>query len=84
MIPSVQRPSARGWVEGSDPARLVKACDRIEMCGYEPTVAMLEADLFQLRRLTGPEARLNAILRPSHPDLAGGAAVGEAVQALRA
>jgi hypothetical protein len=45
---------------------------------------MLEADLFQMRRMIGPQARLNAILRPSHPDLGGAAAVVEAVRALRA
>lgn len=84
VIPSVQRPSARSWVEGSDPARLATACDRIEMCGYEPSVAMLRADLFQLRRLAGPEAKLNAILRPTHPDLQDGTAVVDAVAALRA
>jgi hypothetical protein len=84
VIPSVQRPTARSWTEGSDLARLSRACDRLEVCGYEPTVAMLEADLAQVRRQIGDAARLNVILRPAHPDLGGGRETAAAVPVLRA
>ena len=83
IIPSVQRPSARGWVEGSDLAMLARAADRLELCAYEPSAAAVAADLFDVRRRVGPEARLNAILRPTHPDLAGGADTVAAVEALK-
>ena len=83
IIPSVQRPSARGWVEGSDLAMLARAADRLEVCAYEPSAAAVAADLFDVRRRVGPGARLNAILRPTHPDLAGGADTVAAVEALK-
>ncbi len=84
VIPSVQRPSARGWTEGSDLARLSRACDCLEVCGYEPTLAMLEADLAQVRLHIGAAARLNVILRPAYPDLGSGRDTAAAVPILRA
>jgi hypothetical protein len=84
VIPSVQRPTAKGWVEGSDLAMLSQAADRLEVCFYEPSAAAVAADLFDVRQRIGQDARLNAILRPSHPDLAGGAETVSAAQALRA
>ena len=84
VIPSVQRPSARGWVEGSDLAMLAAACDRLEVCAYEPSAAAVAADLFDVRRRVGPAPVLNAIMRPSHPDLAGGSETVAAARALKA
>jgi hypothetical protein len=84
VIPSVQRPSARGWVEGSDLAMLAAACDRLEICAYEPSAAAVAADIHDVRRRVGPDAWLNAILRPTHPDLAGGAETVAAARALKA
>jgi hypothetical protein len=84
VIPSVQRPSARGWIEGSNLAMLAAACDRLEICAYEPAAAMVAADILDVRRRIGPDARLNAILRPTHPDLADGADIPAAVAALKA
>lgn len=83
VIPSVQRPSARGWVEGSDLAMLAAACDGLELCAYEPAPAAIAADIHDVHRRVGPEVRLNAILRPSHPDLADGAEVAAAARLLR-
>lgn len=84
VIPSVQRPSAKGWIEGSDLALLAAAADRLEVCAYEPGAAEVAADLWDVRRRAGDEARLNAILRPGAPDLAGGAETVAAVAALKA
>ncbi|HET6467697.1 MAG TPA: hypothetical protein VFG43_04890 [Geminicoccaceae bacterium] len=84
VIPSVQRPSARGWIEGSDLRLLAAACDRLELCAYEPSAARVAADIFDVRRRVGEGARLNAILRPSHPDLAGGTETVAAARALKA
>jgi hypothetical protein len=84
VIPSVQRPTVRGWVEGSDLAMLAEAADRIEVCAYEPEAAAVAADIFDVRRRVGAATRLSAVLRPTHPDLAGGAAAAAAARALRA
>lgn len=83
VIPSVQRPTARGWVEGSDLAMLAGACDALEICAYEPTTAAVAADIHDVRRRVGETARLNAILRPTHPDLGGGAEAAAAARVLR-
>lgn len=84
IIPSVQRPTARAWIEGSDLALLAAAADGVEVCFYEPSAAAVAADLFDVRQRLGPEARLSAILRPSHPDLAGGAETAAAAAVLKA
>ena len=84
VIPSVQRPSAKGWIEGSDLRLLAEAADRLEVCAYERGAAEVAADLWDVRRRVGDKARLNAILRPSHPDLAGGAETAAAARALKA
>ena len=73
VIPSVQRPSARGWVEGSDLKLLAAACDGLEVCAYERSAADVQADIHHVRRQVGPNANLSAILRPTFPDLADGA-----------
>ncbi|WP_051329339.1 alpha-amylase family protein [Geminicoccus roseus] len=73
VIPSVQRPSARGWIEGSDLKLLAAACDGLELCAYERSAADVLADIHQVRRQVGPDASLSAIMRPSFPDLADGA-----------
>jgi hypothetical protein len=83
IIPSVQRPSARSWYEGSDLAMLAEVCDAVEICAYEPSAAAVAADIFDVRRRVGDAARLFAILRPSHPDLGGGAEAAAAARALR-
>ncbi len=84
VIPSVQRPTARAWIEGSDLAMLAAAADGVEVCFYEPGAAAVAADLFDVRQRIGTDARLSAILRPSHPDLAGGAETAAAARLLKA
>jgi hypothetical protein len=69
VIPSVQRPSAAGWSEGSDLALLAAAADTLSICFYEPDPARVLADLIDCRRRAGPAANLGAILRPGHPDM---------------
>ncbi len=84
IIPSVQRPSAKSWIEGSDLKLLGEAADRVEICFYEPSAAAIAADLFDVRQRLGSSTRLNAILRPSHPDLAGGRETVAAAALLKA
>ncbi|HEX2525116.1 MAG TPA: hypothetical protein VHL31_02300 [Geminicoccus sp.] len=82
VIPSVQRPSARGWIEGSDLRLLANACDGLEICAYERSAADVHADIHHVRRQTGPDARISAIMRPTYPDLANGAEVQQAARIL--
>ena len=84
VIPSVQRPTAKGWIEGSNLAMLAAVADRLEVCFYEPTAAAVRADLFDVGQRIGKDAKLNAVLRPTHPDLAAGAETVAAVTALKA
>jgi hypothetical protein len=85
VIPSVARPTGGAWYEGSDLGALGRTTGLIEACFYEPSVARIRADLFDIRRrLAGTDTRLRGILRPSHPDLTSRAAVVEAVAALAA
>ncbi len=83
VIPTVQRPTAASWSEGSDLAMLAEAADALEIPAYEPSAARVRADAWDVRRRAGPDARLNFILRPSHPDLAGGAETTAAALALK-
>jgi hypothetical protein len=69
VIPSVQRPTAAAWSEGSDLAKLARACDWLEICAYEPLPERALADLRDCRRRVGPQVELRAILRPGHPDI---------------
>ncbi|MFO1067045.1 MAG: hypothetical protein U1E14_00795 [Geminicoccaceae bacterium] len=84
VIPSVQRPTARGWVEGSDLGMLAEAADALEFCAYEPSAAAIAADVFDVRRRAGAAAKINAIMRPAHPDIGGGTEAVAAARALRA
>jgi hypothetical protein len=83
VIPTVQRPTAASWSEGSDLAMLARAADALEIPAYEPSAARVLADAWDVRRRAGPDARLNFILRPSHPDLADGAETTAAALALK-
>lgn len=69
VIPSVARPTAGAWYEGSDLGALAETAGIIEACFYEPTAMRVKADLFDIRRRLGGRGKLRAILRPSHPDL---------------
>ncbi len=83
VIPSVARPTAGAWYEGSDLRALAAATGIIEACFYEPSTMRVSADLFDLRRRVGA-ARVRGILRPSHPDIASKGEFLMAVEALRA
>jgi hypothetical protein len=67
VIPSVQRPSALCWQEGSDLAGLAGAADGLELCLYEPGAGGVAADLAEVRARVGARP-LRAVLRPGPPD----------------
>jgi hypothetical protein len=82
VIPSVARPTAGAWYEGSDLAALAEATGIIEACFYEPSAARVKADLFDIRRRLGGKGVLRGILRPAYPDLASRSEFVEAMRAL--
>jgi hypothetical protein len=69
VIPSVARPTAGAWYEGSDLRALAEAAGAIEACFYEPSAARVAADAFDVRRRMRGAGSLRGILRPSYPDL---------------
>jgi hypothetical protein len=69
VIPSVARPTAGSWYEGSDLKALAKAAGIIEACFYESSAARIKADLFDIKRRLGGVGKLRGILRPAYPDL---------------
>jgi hypothetical protein len=73
VIPTVQRPTAASWFEGSDLKRLAEVADVLEIPAYEPSAEAVAVDAGDVRRRAGADAKLNFILRPTYPDLADGA-----------
>ncbi|ODT72198.1 MAG: hypothetical protein ABS75_05235 [Pelagibacterium sp. SCN 63-23] len=69
VIPSVARPTAGAWYEGTDLKSVGDVTGIIEACFYEPGIARMSADLFDLRQRLSPGTRLRGILRPSFPDI---------------
>lgn len=69
VIPSVARPTAGAWYEGSDLKALVEAAGVLEACFYEPGPARVKADLHDVKRRLRGAGTLRAILRPAFPDL---------------
>lgn len=82
VIPSVARPTAGAWYEGSDLAALAEAAGIVEACFYEPGADRIRADLFDVKRRLDGRGRLRGILRPAHPDLVRRSELLVAVQAL--
>jgi hypothetical protein len=83
IIPTVQRPTATTWLEGSDLKELADNADFLEIPFYEATAARAVADAWDsLRRTGGKAARIRAILRPGPPDLDGGRETAAAVKGL--
>ena len=83
VIPTVQRPTAASWFEGSDLKRLAEVADVLEIPAYEPSAEAVAIDAGDVRRRVGPEAKLNFILRPTYPDLADGAETVAAAKVLK-
>ena len=82
VIPSVARPTAGAWYEGSDLAALAETAGVLEACFYEPGALRVKADLFDVTRRLGGKGRLRGILRPAWPDLTSKAELIAAVKAL--
>ena len=83
VIPSVARPTAGAWYEGSDLNALARTAGIVETCFYEPDAMRVKADLFDIRRRLKGAGKLRGILRPSYPDLSTQAEFMAAIEALR-
>jgi len=83
IIPSVARPTAGAWYEGTDLGALARSPGIVEACFYESSVARIQADVMDVRRRMGGAGHLRGILRPAWPDLQSKADVIGAVNALR-
>ena len=81
VIPSVARPTAGAWYEGSDLMGLAQAAGIVEACFYERGSERIKADLFDVKRRMRANGRLRGILRPAYPDLE---TKGEFLAAIRA
>ncbi|HEY7748726.1 MAG TPA: hypothetical protein VH933_08615 [Aestuariivirgaceae bacterium] len=68
IIPSVARPTAGSWYEGSDLKALAERAGIIEACFYESGALRIKADLFDIKRRLDGRGRLRGILRPAYPD----------------
>ncbi|WP_255991986.1 hypothetical protein [Chitinolyticbacter albus] len=84
VIPTVQRPTAQTWLEGSDLAALAKVCDGVEVPFYEPNAERVIADGVDTVRRIGDASKVRAILRPGVPDLGDGAQLQPAYEGLKA
>ena len=82
VIPSVARPTAGAWYEGSDLAGLAGVADCLDVCFYEPAPARIASDLHDVTRRVGDAATVRGLLRPGHPDLTSEAEVVAAVRTL--
>ena len=83
VIPTVQRPTAHCWMEGSDLAALAQVADYLEIPFYEPTATRTVADAWDSLRRIGDARKIRAILRPGVPDLANGAELPQAIDGLQ-
>ncbi|MGO1070518.1 hypothetical protein [Lysobacter sp. CA199] len=83
VIPTVQRPTANTWLEGSQLAALARACDGVEVPFYEASAARVAADAFDTVQRVGDAKRVRAILRPGPPDLGDGAELAPALAAVK-
>jgi len=83
VIPSVARPTAGAWYEGSDLQAIGRAAGIIEACFYEPSPMRVKSDLFDIRRRVSPDVKIRGILRPSFPDHASKGDFVAAIDALR-
>ena len=84
IIPSVARPTANAWYEGSNLADLRNAAGVLEICLYEPASTRALADLADVRRRLGNTEGLRCIIRPSSPDLNSASEVRAAVSGIAA
>ena len=83
VIPSVGRPTANAWYEGSNLADLRTTAGHLEICLYEPNSHRAIADFIDVHRRVGTAEGLRCIIRPSAPDLNSASEVKSVVSFLK-
>lgn len=83
VIPTVQRPTAASWIEGSDLKALAYAADGLEVPFYEASIKNFAADVWHTLQQVGDAQRIRAIVRPAPPDLGDGEQLAAALQLLK-
>jgi hypothetical protein len=85
IIPSVARPTATAWYEGTDLRALAETDGvLIEACFYESSAERIRADSADVCRRVGRADVLRGIIRPGFPDLQRPDEVVASARALRA
>ena len=69
LIPTVQRPTAGCWIEGTDLKGMSNIFDGIDACAYQKGPDEIYHDAWDVRNRVGEETQLNFVLRPAAPDL---------------
>jgi hypothetical protein len=82
VIPTVQRPTASSWLEGSLLSGLAQQADGLEVPFYEASASRVAADAWDVLQRIPESARVRAILRPGPPDLADGRELSGALACL--
>jgi hypothetical protein len=83
IIPTIQRPTASTWIEGSDIKALAEIADYLEVPFYEPTAQRAIADAWDTLHRTGNDpTKIRALLRPGPPDLGDGQELVDAIQGI--
>ena len=83
LIPTVQRPTAGCWVEGTGLTKLSEIFDGVDSCAYQNGAEEIFMDSWDVRRRVGDEVPLSFILRPAPPDLDSKAQLLSAVEQLK-
>ena len=84
VIPTVQRPTAACWTEGSDLKALSEVADYLEIPFYEPNANRTIADAWESLRQVSNPYKIRAILRPGLPDLNQGNEIAAAMAGIGA
>lgn len=82
VIPTIQRPTAASWTEGTDLKALAESATGLEVPFYEPTLERFAADVWHTVTTVDNPSKIRAILRPGPPDLADGSQLAAAHQVL--
>jgi hypothetical protein len=83
VIPSVQRPTANCWAEGSDLVALAGVADYLEIPFYESSAQQVLADAKATLQTLGGVGQVRGILRPGHPDLKQAEEIQQAITGLQ-
>ncbi len=83
VIPTIQKPHAASFFEGSHLKDLAEVSDGLEAPVYQNNPSSILADAWDVIRSVGDVTKVRCIIRPGHPDLSSSAEVAETVLGLQ-